>query len=110
MKLHESPFERIMSGKKTIEVRLYDEKRQQINLGDIIIFLKRPELSEQLYTEVTGLLKYRTFEELVNDFPMSCFGCPNNYDKEALVEALHEHYTKEEEQKYGVLGIKLKLL
>ena len=38
MKLHSSPFEMIKSGKKTIELRLYDEKRQLIKEGDIIIF------------------------------------------------------------------------
>ena len=30
MKLNKSPFERIKNGTKTIEFRLYDEKRQQI--------------------------------------------------------------------------------
>ena len=32
MKLNESPFERIKNGTKTIEFRLYDEKRQQVKL------------------------------------------------------------------------------
>ena len=36
MKLNESPFERIKNGTKTIEFRLYDEKRQQIKVGDKI--------------------------------------------------------------------------
>ena len=39
MKLNESPFERIKNGTKTIEFRLYDEKRQKINIGDTIIFM-----------------------------------------------------------------------
>ena len=43
MKLNESPFERIKNGKKTIEFRLYDEKRQQIKIGDKIEFSKLPE-------------------------------------------------------------------
>ena len=30
MKLNENPFERIKNGTKTVEFRLYDEKRQQI--------------------------------------------------------------------------------
>ena len=30
MKLNESPFERIKEGTKTIEFRLYDEKRRKI--------------------------------------------------------------------------------
>ena len=35
------PFEAITSGVKTIESRLYDEKRQTIQLGDTIIFTNR---------------------------------------------------------------------
>ena len=34
MKLNESPFERIKNGTKTIEFRLYDEKRQKIKIRD----------------------------------------------------------------------------
>lgn len=36
MRLHKEPFELIKNGSKTIELRLYDEKRQMINLGDTI--------------------------------------------------------------------------
>ena len=32
MKLNEGPFERMKNGTKTIEFRLYDEKRQQKKL------------------------------------------------------------------------------
>ena len=36
MKLQESPFERIKNGTKTVEFRLYDEKRSKIKIGDQI--------------------------------------------------------------------------
>ena len=42
MKLNESPFERIKNGTKTIEFRLYDEKRQQVKVGDQIEFSTCP--------------------------------------------------------------------
>lgn len=38
MKLNDSPFDRIKSGKKIIDIRLFDEKRKLLNLGDIIHF------------------------------------------------------------------------
>ena len=38
MKLNPAPFEMIKSGQKTIELRLYDEKRQLVNIGDEIVF------------------------------------------------------------------------
>ena len=51
MKLKESPFERIKNGTKTIEFRLYDEKRKQIKIGDKIEFSKLPELEEKIVVE-----------------------------------------------------------
>ena len=38
MNLASEPFEQISSGAKTIELRLYDEKRQAVSAGDTIIF------------------------------------------------------------------------
>ena len=52
MKLNEGPFERIKNGTKTIEFRLYDEKRQQIKVGDKIEFSKLPDLQEKLLVDI----------------------------------------------------------
>lgn len=41
MNLHNEPFNLIKQGTKTIELRLYDEKRQQIKVGDTIVFTNR---------------------------------------------------------------------
>ena len=57
MRLNESPFERIKNGTKTIEFRLYDEKRSQIKIGDKIEFSKLPELQETILVEVLELYK-----------------------------------------------------
>ena len=38
MKLNSTPFEMIKNGEKTIELRLFDEKRQQLKAGDKIVF------------------------------------------------------------------------
>ena len=64
MKLNESPFERIKNGTKTIEFRLYDEKRQQVKVGDQIEFSKLPNLQEKLKVDVIGLYREETFERL----------------------------------------------
>ena len=110
MKLYESPFDRIKLGKKIIEIRLFDEKRKGVNLGDIITFSKLPDLNERLSVEVIGLLRYKSFQDLVNDFPMNAFGYPEDYDKKAFVRECYEVYTPEEERKFGVLGVRIKLL
>ena len=39
MKLALEPFDMIADGRKTIELRLYDDKRKKIKLGDEIQFI-----------------------------------------------------------------------
>jgi ASC-1-like (ASCH) protein len=41
MRLHPEPFERVKSGEKNVECRLNDEKRQQLSVGDTIVFQNR---------------------------------------------------------------------
>lgn len=106
MKLQPGPFDRIAEGSKIIESRLYDEKRRQVELGDTIIFLKNPDLKEEVRAEVVGLLQYPSFEQLMADFSPAAFG---GETKEALLEEIHQFYSSEEERQYGVLGIRLRL-
>ena len=108
MKLKEEYFNYILHGTKKIEIRLNDEKRKQIKLGDTIRFLKEPEKTESFDATVIGLLNYPNFNELFNDFDMSIL-CDKSYTKEKLLNVLEEFYTPEKQEKYGVLGIKLKL-
>ena len=103
MKLKESPFERIKNGTKKIEFRLYDEKRQQIKIGDQIEFSKLPDLQEKLLVDVIELYKENTFEDLFRKLYS---------DEEEIVrktESMHEFYSIEKEQQYGVLGIGIKI-
>ena len=57
MKLKETPFERIKNGTKTIEFRLYDEKRKKVKIGDKIEFSKLPDLHEKILVEVLDIYK-----------------------------------------------------
>ncbi len=110
MKLNESPFERIKSGRKIIEIRLFDEKRQKLKVGDTIQFSKLLKLKEKISVEIIGLLRYKTFSELVADFPITYFGYADNFNKEDFVNSIYTIYSKEEEKRYGVLGIKIRLI
>jgi ASC-1-like (ASCH) protein len=107
MKLQAAPFDKIKEGVKTIEVRLYDEKRREVQLGDTITFKREPEQTETVRAEVVGLLRYRSFADLANDFPASSFG---HSDKDDLLKSIYSFYTKEQETQYGVLGIRIRLI
>ena len=104
MKLNESPFERIKNGTKTIEFRLYDEKRQQIKVGDQIEFSKLPDLQEKLLVDVVELYREDTFENLFRKL----------YNDEEEIKrktkAMYEIYSPEKEKEYGIIGIKIILI
>lgn len=56
MKLQEKYYDFIINGTKRIEIRLNDEKRQTIKLGDTIEFSKEPELKDKFDAKVIGLI------------------------------------------------------
>ena len=105
MKLMDDPFKRIISGDKSIEIRLYDEKRRQIKEGDIIEF-RNMDTDETLNVKVIRLYVFNTFNELFNNIDSSKFG----YDIETLNNLIYKIYTKEEEKEYGVVGIEIKVM
>lgn len=106
LKLQPKYFDYINNGTKRIELRLYDEKRQKINIGDTIIFQKEPELEVTIKVKVIGLLRYDSFENLFEDFDISVMA-DNSMTKKELLDVLEEFYTPEKQKKYGVLGIRI---
>jgi len=106
MKLHAAPFEMIKSGEKTIELRLYDEKRQKIKSGDQIVFTNNAT-GEQLTKTVKMLHVFDSFQELYASLPLLKCG----YRKEDIHAAspadMETYYSAEEQEKYGVVGIEL---
>ncbi len=104
MKLANKPFEDIRDERKVIESRLYDEKRQKIQLGDEIVFSNTDDMTQTVKTRVSGLLRYATFKELFTDNNPNLFGGTSSV---ALLSQIKTFYSDEEEQEYGVVGIRL---
>lgn len=107
MKLATVPFQKIASGNKIIESRLYDEKRQQINLEDQIEFVCNDDKSRKVIAIVKALYRYPAFENLFSDFSPLLFG---GISKEELIGEIETYYSKEEQKKYGVIGIKIEIV
>jgi len=103
MKLNEEPFEKIKNGTKTVEFRLYDEKRKQIKVGDKIEFSRLPELQEILLVDVLELYQEKTFEELFKKLYKE-----SEEEIKKKVQGMYEIYSPEKEKQYGVLGIRIK--
>lgn len=106
LKLATEPFSAIISGNKTIESRLYDAKRQKIQIGDRIIFTNRDNSEQTVTAEVIGLLRYATFRDLFSHNNPRKFGGDN---VEWLENQISEFYSIEDQKIYGVIGIEFKV-
>ena len=104
MKIKEGPFERIKNGKKTIEFRLYDEKRRKVKIGDKIEFSKLPDLHEKILVDVLYIYRDETFENLFKKI------YKDEEEIERKTKLMYQFYSKEQEKEYGVVGIKIALL
>lgn len=93
-----------------IELRLYDEKRRKVKVGDEIEFTEISDMHRKIVVVVIGLHKYSTFKELYKSIDLSMLGhasgeiTPDNYGD------MDTYYSEEEQNEYGVVGIEIKLL
>ena len=101
------PFDAITSGAKTIESRLYDEKRQTIQIGDTIIFTNRENTDQTVSVKVIGLLRYETFYDLFSHNNPAKFG---GESIEWLENQINEFYSIDDQRKDGVIGIEFELI
>ena len=106
MNLHNNPFVKIKAGTKTVEMRLYDERRQTICVGDNILFTNIIS-GEQLLVEVISLHVFVNFEQLYAKFDKVAIG----YDSSEVADYkdMNQYYTDEQIARCGVVGIGIKL-
>lgn len=107
MGLYKEYFNAIQAGRKRIEVRLNDEKRKQIKVGDTIEFIEVPSRAQVLQVQVIELKAYDTFEKMYEEIPLKDFDCEGWTMKE-MIEGTYDIYTREQEKEWGALAIKIK--
>lgn len=107
MKLQSEPFHKIKNGRKTIELRLNDEKRQKVRVGDFIEFSQMDAPLQRLTVRVIALHHFNSFAELYAALPKEKLGYAS--DETPDHDDMHAYYPCDEQEKYGVLGIELRL-
>ena len=107
MHLDPQAFDRMEDEKKTIELRLYDEKRRRIQAGDVIRFESTDDETDVLYAQVAGLRFFASFDELYAALPLTACGYAPEEVKTASPRDMDKYYAPEEQQKWGVAGIEL---
>ena len=94
MKLHPNPFRMIACGDKMYELRLYDEKRQCIKIGDAIEFVNT-KTQEQLVVRVKSIHIFKNFTELYQSMPLLKCGYTEEDVATANPADMEKYYSKE---------------
>lgn len=109
MTLNDEPFKQIDDGIKTVEIRLNDEKRQRLQVGDIIQFIRKDNIEDHLRAKVVALHKFTSFKQLFSSDLTHKTGFAG-YTIEKAIDKMHEYYDETNENKYGVLAIEIEVL
>jgi len=110
MNLNPQPYDMIKKGEKTIELRLNDDKRLLIDIGDTIEFTHAKNHLLKLEVIVKNLYKFSSFEDLYKNLPLEKCGYHALNIAHANPTDMLVYYTKEQQIKYGVLGIEIEYL
>ncbi len=109
MNLNHEPFCQIRDGSKTIELRLYDEKRRAISVGDHIVFSNVSDPSALITVRVLALHRFASFAELYAALPLERCGYREDELATADPRDMEAYYSPERQALYGVLGIEIEL-
>ena len=108
MRLVPDAMERIESGEKRFELRLNDEKRRLLRIGDAIRFESTEDDSDVLYVTVEALYRFASFDALYAALPLREIGYSEQEAPTASPRDMDAYYSSEQQAKYGVLAIRVR--
>ena len=105
MHLDEQSFYAVASGQKTVELRLYDEKRQRLSPGDRIEFTY---LAGSVKVEITDLIRAPEFSGF--SLETLCKAGFKDIKASEVDDYMRRYYTKKEVVRFGALAIVFKVI
>ncbi|MDU5103523.1 MAG: hypothetical protein E6240_13950 [Clostridium butyricum] len=103
MNLSSKFFNMLEDGSKDIEIRLLDEKRSNLKVGDTIIFNNS---NKHILTKVIDITYFDSFLDLLNSIPRKRIGLADS--KELAINELSSIYPEEKLKKYKIIAIEIK--
>lgn len=118
MHLSADMFKAVSAGTKTVELRLFDDKRKLVDIGDYIRFVNIDDESQSVLKKVADIEIEQSFRKLLTRsvylgkdgyadglrFTPEELGASDDCDLNALESGMYKYYTKEQEKEHGVIA------
>ena len=104
MKLASGPFDRMEAGVKKLEIRLHDEKRSLVQVGEPIEFSRLPDLERKIVRVVEEVMLFSSFDVCFSNIDVSLLGYDLTVSRTDLARGMYTYYAVEEEKAYGVVA------
>ena len=105
MHLRSIRFDQIAASTKTIAVRLNDQKRQQLKIGDSIQFINNDLPDHTITKTIQNISKYSSLAELFQNISLIEAGYPIGTSSEEATLDTSQYYDANEEMHLGVIAI-----
>lgn len=92
MKLNNEPFNMIKAKRKTIELRLFDDKRRRVDTGDYIFFSRGDDPNIRIAVKVNGLLYFYDFEQLYEVVDIQKCGFDKDASRSLAAQEMQRYY------------------
>ena len=102
--LNNDIFKIVKSGTKHIEVRLNDDKRKKLKVGDDLVFLNQSNEDKKINAIIKGLKYFSSFEDLVDYYRIDEI-YKEDSSKEEFLKIINKFYSNAEVKKYGIVAI-----
>lgn len=106
-RIYEEVYNDMISGKKTIEFRLLNEKSNSIQIGDTIKFIVTDNEEKYLIAKVLDKFIYDNLDDLWND--KDRLNNSLNYTKEEFIKAFNNIFGEDNVSKSKIVGLKFKI-
>ena len=108
MNLGETAFLLIKEGRKDIELRVNDHKRQKIQVSDLIFFHSLENEYDVIKCQVKAIHHFNDFKQLYENLPLD--RCGYEDIASASYKDMYEYYSEEKIREFGVIGIEIEKL
>lgn len=107
MQLQPLPFGQIQAGAKRIEIRLFDEKRRAMKIGDMVEFYHAQNNDQICIKKIIAITQAASLLSLFQAVSLTAAGWPEGTTSEKAASDMRKYYSIEEEMRWGAVALHL---